>query len=93
MPVCFRRALDDRERDSIHYGEVAMRDGQLVTAGMIGYIAVVTGVGDTIEAAREKAYSVAHEVVVPNARYRHDIGEKLIREDLNTLRGLGWLSQ
>ena len=34
-----------------------MRDGQLVTAGMIGYIMVVTGVADTIDAARDAAYA------------------------------------
>ena len=93
MPICFRRPLTETERDSIHYGEVALCDGQLVTAGMIGYIAVVTGVADTIERARESAYSLAREMVVPNARYRDDIGEKLIREDFEVLRKLGWLAE
>jgi phosphoribosylamine--glycine ligase len=93
MPICFRRVLTDREKDAIHYGEVALCDGQLVTAGMIGYIAVVTGVGDTIARARDTAYSIASEMVVPNARYRDDIGEKLIRQDLDTLRKLGWLAE
>jgi phosphoribosylamine--glycine ligase len=93
MPVCFRRPLSDHEKDSIHYGEVALCDGQIVTAGMIGYIAVITGVGDTIEGARESAYSLAREIVIPNARYRDDIGVKLIQHDLGTLRKLGWLAE
>jgi hypothetical protein len=32
-------------------------------------------------------------VVVPNGRYRNDIGDKLIRDDLATLTSLGWLDQ
>ena len=58
MPICFREEITDCERDAIHYGEVTICDGQMVTAGMIGYIAVVTGVGDTVDAARESAYRI-----------------------------------
>ena len=93
MPICFQGQLADCERDAIHYCEVSMCDGQLVTAGMIGYIAVVTGVGETIEAARESAYRIVKKIVIPSARYRNDIGEKLIREDLATLKKLGWLTE
>lgn len=93
MPICLQGELTDCERDAIHYGEVTIRDGQLVTAGMIGYIAVITGVGNTIEAARESAYRVVRKMVIPNARYRIDIGAKLMQEDLATLRKLGWLTE
>lgn len=68
-----------------------MHDGQLVTAGLIGYIAAVTGRGSTIEAARENAYRVVSKIVIPNARYRNDIGERVMREGLPGLRRLGWL--
>jgi phosphoribosylamine--glycine ligase len=93
MPISFREEMSDRDRDAIHYGEVSKCDGRMVTAGLIGYIAVVTGVGDTIDAARESAYGVVRKIVVPNARYRDDIGEKLIREDFHTLKRLGWLAE
>ncbi len=93
MPICFRSEMTDCDRDSVHYGEVAMRDGQLVTAGMVGYAAVVTGLGDTVQKARESAYHVVDKVVIPNARYRNDVGERLIRTDLHTLERLGWLGQ
>jgi phosphoribosylamine--glycine ligase len=93
MPITFREEMSDRDRDAIHYGEVAKCDGQLVTAGLIGYIAVVTGIGDTIDAARKSAYGVVRKIVVPNARYRDDIGERLMREDLDTLKRLGWLAE
>lgn len=93
MPICFRGEMSNCDRDAIHYGEVTKCDDQMVTAGLIGYIAVVTGIGDTIDAARESTYGVVRKIVVPNARYRNDIGEKLMREDLDTLKRLGWLAE
>jgi len=85
--------MTDCDRDAIHYGEVAMPHGRLVTAGMVGYIAVVTGVGNTVAEARARAYGTVERIVIPNARYRDDIGERLIRNDLDTLARLGWLTE
>ena len=93
MPICFREGMTDCNRDAIHYCEVAMRQGQLVTAGMVGYIAVVTGVGDTVADACARAYDTVGQIVIPNARYRNDIGDRLIRHDMETLTRLGWLSE
>jgi phosphoribosylamine---glycine ligase len=92
-PISLRQEMSEYDRDSIHYGEVAMRNGQLVTAGMVGYVAVVTGLGATVQEARDNAYRVMNDVVVPNGRYRNDIGKKLIKDDLATLSRLGWLGQ
>ena len=91
-PICFADALDAADRDSLHYGEVDMRDGQLVTAGMIGYIMVVTAIADTIEAARKAAYARARKVIIPNSRYRNDIGVRLIEHDLGEMQRLGLIS-
>ena len=88
-PICFTDDLDDADRQSLHYGEVDLRNGQLVTAGMIGYIMVVTGVADTIDAARSVAYSRVRKVVIPNARYRNDIGLRLMGGELDQMRALG----
>jgi phosphoribosylamine--glycine ligase len=87
-PICFSEDLDQADRQSLHYGEVDLREGQLVTAGMIGYIMVVTGVGESIEAAREAAYARVRKVVIPNLRYRNDIGVRLIERDLSEMRRL-----
>ncbi len=87
-PICFAHDLDDVDRASLHYGEVDIRDGQLVTSGLIGYIMVVTGVAESVEAAREQAYRRVDKVVIPNARYRNDIGVRLIDRDLPELRRL-----
>jgi phosphoribosylamine--glycine ligase len=88
-PICFADDLDESDRQSLHYGEVDTRDGQLVTAGMIGYIMVVTGVADSIEEARKTAYARVRKVAIPNARYRNDIGVRLIERDLGEMRRLG----
>jgi phosphoribosylamine--glycine ligase len=92
-PVHFRDGMTDGDRDAIHFGEVAMRDGQLITAGMIGYIAVVTGRGNTVETARENAYRVVSKIVIPNARYRNDIGNRVMSESLPELQRLGWVPE
>jgi len=90
-PISFRENTSDEDLDSLHMGEVTMRNGQLRTAGMIGYIMVVTATGTTIEEARAGAYQRAGKVVIPNVRYRNDIGLRLVEGDLARLRKLGWV--
>lgn len=36
MPICFRHDLEPADREHLHYGEVGLDGGQLVTAGQIG---------------------------------------------------------
>ena len=83
--------MSEEDLDSLHLGEVTMRNGQLRTAGMIGYIMVVTGTGTTIEEARAAAYERTGKVVIPNVRYRNDIGLRLVEGDWARLRTLGWV--
>jgi phosphoribosylamine--glycine ligase len=90
MPVIFRDTLTEHDRDEIHFGEVALSDGELVTAGMLGYVMVVTGTGATITAARQDVYDRIAKIVIPGMRYRYDIGARFA-EDAATLRRLGWL--
>lgn len=91
VPILFRDTMTDADRDALHFGEVALRNGQLVTAGMIGYVMVVTGAGNTVEEARQEAYARVEKVVIPNMRYRNDIGVRFICEDAEAMRTLGWL--
>ena len=88
-PICFRDTVTDEDRNFLHFGEVTLREGQLVTAGMIGYAMVVTGLGGTIEESRSAAYARVDKVVIPNMRYRSDIGSRLIEKDWGTLQQLG----
>jgi phosphoribosylamine--glycine ligase len=91
LPVLFDGDLSPAERRHVHYGEVALQNGVLVTSGASGYTLVVTGTGETIAAARDAANALADKVVVANARYRRDIGTRLIEGELAEVEALGLL--
>jgi phosphoribosylamine--glycine ligase len=78
------------EPEHLHWGEVGLAGGRIVTAGLYGWTAVVTGTGGTVPAARQAAYERAAKVRCANLRYRLDIGDKLIAGDLDRLRAWGW---
>jgi phosphoribosylamine--glycine ligase len=86
LPVLFDGDLSPDERRNVHYGEVGLSDGVLVTSGASGYTLVVTGTGETIAAARAAANVLAGKVVIPNARYRTDIGQRLIQDEFAKLK-------
>jgi len=85
LPILFDDQISPLDRRHIHYGEVGLKGDVLVTTGMSGYTLVVTGTGETIEVARDAANSLADKIVIPNARYRRDIGTRLIEADLETI--------
>jgi phosphoribosylamine--glycine ligase len=91
LPILFEGELTERDRANLHFGEVALDEGQLVTAGFHGWTMVVTGTGPTIAEAKADAYQLARRVVVPDVRYRNDIGAKLIAGDFQFLERLGLL--
>jgi phosphoribosylamine---glycine ligase len=85
LPVIFDDELGADDRDQLYYGEVGLVNGQLVTSGQYGWTMVATAVSDSIEIARRKAGELADKVVVPNVRYRRDIGSGLIKRDFALL--------
>jgi phosphoribosylamine--glycine ligase len=91
VPVCVRAELAEADRAHLHFAEVARVRGQLITSGSCGYVGVATGVGATVKAANDHALRIARNVVVPNLRYRTDIGERVASRDLHLLRQWGWL--
>jgi phosphoribosylamine--glycine ligase len=91
-PVSFRATMTHADHDRLHLAEVALQGEQLVTSGTTGYVAVATGTGDSVEQARDHAYDLARKVVVPNLRYRIDIGERVAAHDLSRLKTLGYLA-
>ena len=90
-PITFRDGLTAADHDFLHYGETALRDGQLVTSGSVGYVMVVTGRGDTAEEAKADTYRRVTQIVIPNMRYRTDIGDRFIGGDRVRLEELGYL--
>ena len=91
LPVMFDGELGEQDRDRLFYGEVGVVNGHLVTSGLYGWTMVATAVAAGIEQARRKAGELADRVIVPNVRYRRDIGSTLIEGDFAFVEKLGLL--
>jgi phosphoribosylamine--glycine ligase len=91
LPVCFDGALGDDEQARLYYGEVGVADRQLVTSGLYGWTMVATGQGKTIPEAQRSALALADRVIVPNMRYRRDIGDRLYAGQWGDVERLGLL--
>jgi len=74
----------------------AMKDGQVVDAPQFQttgeYVLVATGLGATIEKAREAVYGVVDEISFPNLIVRNDVGVK-VQKQLPELQKLGYAKQ
>ena len=79
------------EPEHLHWGEVGLANGVLVTSGLYGWTAVVTGTGERIGDAAAAAYARAGKVQAANIRYRLDIGQRVARRDWPQLAEWGWL--
>jgi phosphoribosylamine--glycine ligase len=91
-PVGLPLLTGDIDPAHLHLGEVGASGAELVTAGLYGWTAVVTGTGGTIAAARAAAYDNAAKVRAPNLRYRLDIGDALIASEFDLLSTWGWVN-
>jgi phosphoribosylamine--glycine ligase len=90
-PVGLPIMVDRVEQQHLHWGEAGIAAGEMVTAGLYGWTAVVTGTAPTIREAQAAAYARAARVQSPNLRYRLDIGDKLLSGDLQRVVDWGWL--
>jgi phosphoribosylamine--glycine ligase len=68
--------IDDAEASGalVFHAGTALRGDRLVTNG--GRILNVTATGETVSAARERAYAAAAKISFDGARYRHDIAQE-----------------
>jgi len=89
FPVLFRKPPTDEDRRNFHLSEVESRNGQLVTTGGTGSLMAVTGTGETVEEARGGAYARCRNIVIPNLRYRTDIGERFLTRDRALMQSWG----
>ena len=81
----------DVDPQHLHLGEAGLGSSGLVTAGLYGWTAVVTGTAETVAEAKRQAYERAARVRIPNGRYRLDIGDKLVAGQLQALTDWGWM--
>ncbi len=91
LPILIDEDLTEIDRRNIHFGEVGLHNGQLATSGAYGWTMVVTGVGHTISRAQQRAIALAKKIFIANARYRTDIGNRLIARDFQEVERLGLL--
>lgn len=92
LPLVLDGEWDEDDRRNLHPGEIGMDGGHMVTSGLYGWTVVVTGVANSIAEARAAAYRRAARIVIPNMRYRLDIGDRLIAGDYARVEALGLLS-
>jgi phosphoribosylamine--glycine ligase len=91
-PILLAPGMTDAQRTDIAWGEVALEEGgQFVASGACGYLGVALGRGDAISTANDAAVALARQVLVPNLRYRTDIGERLLAGEWARLQRLGWI--
>jgi len=83
--------FDSESREGIHLEDVKQVDGQWRVAGENGMPLVVTGRGETMQAARRECYARVDDIVIPNLYYRDDIGERWIDGDGDRLHAWGYL--
>jgi len=77
-PIAGLDASADPATKVFHAG-TAMRDHEVVTSG--GRVLCVVGLGETVSAARDTAYSRVAQINWDDAYYRHDIGYRAIARE------------
>jgi phosphoribosylamine--glycine ligase len=88
LPVLLPDNFDAEDLRHVHYAEVGLEEGQLVTSGNYGWPMVVTGIGPTIAVAQRAAYDRVRQILIPNVRYRLDIGDRLAARDYSNVDAL-----
>ncbi|MBV9882825.1 MAG: hypothetical protein JO276_07445 [Sphingomonadaceae bacterium] len=91
LPILLPDRLDEEDRRNLHFAEMGLTDGRLVTSGLYGWTMVVTGTGPTIAEAQAAAYARAAPILIPNLRYRRDIGDRLVAGDWSRVEQMGLL--
>ena len=90
-PVFFHAAPDGADAAHYHFADMRRVGGQLHAHKRTGNAMVVTGIGADVRAAQAAAAARARNVVIPDLRWRADIGDRFLRGDESRLRALGWL--
>ena len=90
-PVFFHAPPDEAEQRNYHFVDVRRDGGQLLAHKRSGHVMIVTGVGATVQAAQAAAAARARNVIVPELRWRNDIGDRFLNGERARLQALGWL--
>ncbi len=77
LPITGIDKADALEDVKVFHGGTKLSDGQVVTAG--GRVLGVTALGDTVAAARARAYEAMNLIHFDGMHYRRDIGWQAVR--------------
>ena len=95
LKVRFADSITQDEWRYVHFSEVSRKlndnGHEYSISGVSGYVMCVTGVGETVQDAREKAGSLIDKIVIPKMFYRNDIGLKFIERDNALLKKWGYV--
>jgi phosphoribosylamine---glycine ligase len=95
VDLFFKKRLSPQELNHLHSEEISLRKRkrkkQYYISSKTGYVLHITGMGETVEEARQKVYGLIDKIVIPKMFYRTDIGDKFIREDQKKLKEWGWI--
>lgn len=84
--IFFKKATPEE----VHIEDAKLVDGQWLVAGTSGVVLCVVGLGPTMKAAQQQAYSRIKNILIPNMYYRTDIGDRW-SEDSDRLMAWGYL--
>ena len=90
-PIFFHQPPEGDEAAHYRLVDARQEGGQLLVHRRSGHAMIVTGTGPSVEAAQEAARVRARNVIVPELRWRGDIGDRYLGGEGARLRALGWL--
>lgn len=81
VPVVPILDLTPSMMDNIYLADAMLdSEGQLSTSGSDGYVLSVGEHGRDVNRLRKKVYNMVDSVCVPSKTYRHDIGERVLKD-------------
>ena len=90
-PPLFFHRTPEVDAANYHFVDMCRDGGQLLVHRRSGHAMIVTGIGPDVASAQEAARSRARNVIVPELRWRADIGDRFLERDRARLRSWGWL--
>lgn len=93
--IFLKKELSANDFSHIHFEGIAAKTlgGKIsyYTAGTLGYVLYITGMGKSIKEARGKVYNIIQKIIIPKMFYRTDIGLRFVRKDKKLLKNWHWI--
>lgn len=90
-PPLFFHTVPVADIANYHFVDMRRDGDQLLVHRRSGHAMIVTGIGPDVASAQEAARSRARNVIVPEIRWRSDIGDRFVNQDRARLHEWGLL--